>query len=241
MTDRQIEFMRKQLPHWEKGNPPVFTPEQLRLDEELWCREMINSILCYSGVDGLKENGYWYNEYLKKYEFILGADTVKRLCNEQVEDFKKAIVRQDVHVDYEGVSYNSVIWADDMADEFLKIVRNDLRGLGPETGIGYTLPDGQYHIYAYIDEIDADKVIVLEPNKVVDGACEPFVGDTYIVPCGNEDELRKACDWCFSEFAKDREQAQGKGLVVDEVLTDASKRSETIDHSQDEKTEDYQK
>jgi hypothetical protein len=109
MTDKQIEQAKKTLPKWEAGKKTIYTPEQEQLKNELWCREMINSILCYDGPRNIMSNRYLY-DYIKK----LGIDTVQRLCDEQIEDFNKAVVRRNVCTDSEGVSYNSIIWADEM-------------------------------------------------------------------------------------------------------------------------------
>lgn len=109
MTGKEIERMRNSMPKWENGKPPVLTAEQERIDRELWCREMINSILIYYG-----KNNIMNDRYLKDYIEELGIETVKRLVNEQIEDFEKATVLVDVHTDYEGLSYNSIIWADEV-------------------------------------------------------------------------------------------------------------------------------
>ena len=108
MTGKEIERLKDRLPKWNNGKPPVLTAEQKQLDRELWCREMINSILIYHGKDNIMNS-----EYLKTYIEELGIETVEKLVREQVEDFKQAIVLTDVSKDYEGVSYNSIIWADE--------------------------------------------------------------------------------------------------------------------------------
>ena len=109
MTDKQIEKAKELLPKWISGQKTIYTPEQAQLRDELWCREMINSILCYNGETNIMKNTYLY-KYIKE----LGAETVQRLCNEQIADFRKAIVKRNVCTDSEGVSYNSIIWADAM-------------------------------------------------------------------------------------------------------------------------------
>lgn len=108
MTGKEIEKLKNSLPKWENGKPPVLTAEQKQIDRELWCREMINSILIYHGKANIIND-----EYLKKYIEELGIETVEKLVKEQVEDFEKATVLHDVSRDYEGVSYNSIIWADE--------------------------------------------------------------------------------------------------------------------------------
>lgn len=218
MTDRQIKVARKGLPARSRVQWRDMTPEEQRLNRELSCREMINSILCYHGEDGLRKDGLNYNEYLLPYVEELGPDVVDRLCMEQVEDFRNAVVRQNVSVDSDGISYNSIEWADELADEFLTVVERDLSADGPENGIGYTLPNGEYHIFAYVDFIDDDRVVVLEPNKVVDGAHEPIGGETFIVDFGDTDGLRQGCDWCLSQFSLDM-------YGFDAILSSACERS----------------
>lgn len=112
MTGKEIERIAEQLPKWKNGIPPQFTPEQNQLSEELNCRRMINSILCYSGSDNIISN-----IYLKKYIDILGIKIVNQLIKEQLDDFSRAIVKKDVYTDYEGCSYNSIIWADEQKGE----------------------------------------------------------------------------------------------------------------------------
>lgn len=225
MTDREIERMEKSLPRWENGRPPVRTEEQNRIAEELSCRGMINSILIYHGNREIQKGSSCYEQYLREYEKELGSDTVARLCKEQLVDFQKAVV-SFAGYDGEGVSYKSIMWADEMTDEVLELLEHDLAAEGPENGTGYTLPDGKYHIFAYVDFIDETRVIVLEPNKVIDGAHEPIFGDTFIVAFGDAEMLRKGCDWCFEQFAYDRHG-------IDVVLENAKERSKKL--SGDEK------
>lgn len=108
MTDKQIKAAKATLPQWKNGKPPILTPEQNQLSRELQCRDMINSILCYKGKENLMNN-----EYIDDYINDLGHDIVQRLCDEQIADFEKATVKHGVHTDSEGISYNSIIWADD--------------------------------------------------------------------------------------------------------------------------------
>ena len=96
MTGKEIDELRNSLPKWENGKPPVLTEEQKQIDRELYGKNNIIN-----------------DRYLKSYIDELGIETVERLVNEQVEDFEKATVLKDVHVDYEGLSYNSIIWADE--------------------------------------------------------------------------------------------------------------------------------
>ena len=108
MTNKEIAKARETLPSWKNGTPVVYTAEQEQLDRELWCREMINSILVYHGKFNIMND-----EYLKKYIKELGYKRVKELVDEQVEDFEKAIIKKNVSVDDDGLSYNAIIWADE--------------------------------------------------------------------------------------------------------------------------------
>ena len=75
--------------------------------------------------------------------------------------------------------------------------------------MGYTTPDGRYHIYIYADQEihwddrPADTFYVIEPNKVVDGAHEPF-GDTFITTSRDLSEVLIGCQWCLDWFERDR-------------------------------------
>ena len=108
MTRKEIEAMKNTLPKWKDGKPPVLTLEQELLSESLSCRSMINSILCYHGAKDIMQN-----PYLQKYFETLGPINVAKLANEQIEDFSKAKVLTNVYTDSEGLSYNSIIWADE--------------------------------------------------------------------------------------------------------------------------------
>lgn len=108
MTGKELEKLKASLPKWENGKPPVFTEEQKQLDKELWCIEMINSILVYDG-----KNNIMKNQYLQKYIKELGYKVVENLVNEQIKDVEKAKVLRNVHVDCDGLSYNSIVWADE--------------------------------------------------------------------------------------------------------------------------------
>lgn len=108
MTDKELQKLKDSLPKWENGKPPVFTEEQEQLEKEIWCIEMINSILIYDG-----KNNIMKNQYLQKHIKELGYKVVENLVNEQIKDVEKAKIIRNAHVDYEGLSYNSIIWADE--------------------------------------------------------------------------------------------------------------------------------
>lgn len=108
MTDKELQKLKDSLPKWENGKAPTFTAEQEELDKKIWCIEMINSILIYNG-----KNDIMKNPYLKKHIDELGYKVVEELVKEQIKDVEKAKILRNVHVDYEGVSYNSIVWADE--------------------------------------------------------------------------------------------------------------------------------
>ena len=108
MTRKEIEQAKRALPQWKNGVPPVRTPEQKKIDQELSCRDMINSIMCYDGTKNIIDN-----RYLKTYIKELGHDTVERLCEEQIADFEKAYVKRNIGPDSEGCYYSAIIWADE--------------------------------------------------------------------------------------------------------------------------------
>lgn len=117
MTRKQIEEAKATLPNFwrlrEQGIEP--TEEQKTLSEELRCREMINSVLCYHNIQYAEE--ILDNRYVKERINELGENRVLELCKEQFDDFQKATVLQNVHTDGEGVSYNSIVWADERESE----------------------------------------------------------------------------------------------------------------------------
>jgi len=113
MTGSEITAARMQLPLFSQVAWKDWTEEQKRFDRELNCREMINSILCYHGERGIQKDSYNFRNYLTDYVSQLGEETVDRLCEEQLEDFKKAVVRSAGR-DGEGNSYGSITWADEM-------------------------------------------------------------------------------------------------------------------------------
>ena len=105
MTRKQIEQARMDLPplmYWDE-----YSEAQKQLSNELSCREMINSCLCY-------ETSFVGSPYENDFIEMLGKQTVDRLYAEQCGDFfTKALVKKGVYTDSEGLSYNSVMWDDE--------------------------------------------------------------------------------------------------------------------------------
>lgn len=109
MTDKQIQAAKRTLrlePNQKR------TPEQQKLSDELWCRDMINSILAYGDESDLKKDSYQYETYLEKYESKIGTERVQELITEQIADFRKATLIKNVFTDDEGLCYNSIVWGD---------------------------------------------------------------------------------------------------------------------------------
>ena len=79
-----------------------------KLEEELWCREMINSCLIY-----WRSRDYFFEKYGWKYIEKLGIRRVNKIFKEQEEDIKKSMVKCSVYEDSEGVTYNSIKWWDE--------------------------------------------------------------------------------------------------------------------------------
>lgn len=125
MTEKQIQAA-KDLLYMRYYGDNARTPDNLirpRLkedkvfEEELSCREMINSILIYGG--NCNEDSYDYQRYLlpytRKEDWHKGLISVKRLqelIDEQKDSFSRATVGFAGY-DSEGVSYNYCKWEDD--------------------------------------------------------------------------------------------------------------------------------
>lgn len=107
MTGKQIRAAKNTLPSFRKYDS--WSTAQKKLDRELMCREMINSILIYGG----KPRSEYNRRYMDSYRKELGEKRVEELIREQEEDFAKAKVVHGVYTDHEGCTYNSCKWADD--------------------------------------------------------------------------------------------------------------------------------
>lgn len=107
---------RKEITEALKAMPPYYerTSEQQRIADELHCREMINSCLAYSQPwNFYDEKSKCFGMYAENYLQCLGEKRTLELFREQQEDFANATVYKDVYTDYEGVSYNNVVWGDE--------------------------------------------------------------------------------------------------------------------------------
>lgn len=78
--------------------------------------EMIHSILTYAEPHNHTLEYVLNNRYMQKYVDQLGQEEVTNLINNEIEEFKNAVINKDQYTDSEGVTYNSVTFKDDKAD-----------------------------------------------------------------------------------------------------------------------------
>lgn len=107
MTTKQIEYLEHKFPVFRGGVRAVYSPEVETLIKEISCRKMIESILIYGGTN------VEYDPYMKSHIEELGIERVRILIMEQKADFDNAVIHKNVHTDSEGVSYNSIVYADE--------------------------------------------------------------------------------------------------------------------------------
>lgn len=67
---------------------------------------MIDSCFTYGGAD--KEN-YNYKRYIEPYKDKIGEELFNKTYNERLQYLSKCTVKHNVHTDFEGCSYNSLI------------------------------------------------------------------------------------------------------------------------------------
>lgn len=102
-TDHEIYLLREKLIK-EK------TPEAEEKLKELNCVEMINSIICYGNYLKSSPEEVIKKEIRRLYDYItvLGEDVVKELIEGQQYVIKG--IQYNVYTDYEGCSYNSLVF-----------------------------------------------------------------------------------------------------------------------------------
>jgi hypothetical protein len=106
ITRKEIEQAKNELPLKK-------TKQQEEIYQSLRCREMVNSIMIYDGINALKNENNTFNKYLLSYVDELGEEKVNQLIKEQIDDFSKAVVKYNTYTDHEGCTYNTCIWADE--------------------------------------------------------------------------------------------------------------------------------
>lgn len=126
MTDKQLKQAKKQLNDKYYGDELrisqnlkfSITPEDKMAFEELRCIGMINSILAYQGAgmsdaeEVMQMQERRCKNYLDDYVEILGRDKVVALIQAQINDI--AYVVQNVGTDSEGLTYNAIVWKEDL-------------------------------------------------------------------------------------------------------------------------------
>lgn len=147
MTQKEINKVKASLPPLTQRNK-----EQKKIDDELGCREMINSCLCYGSIEDFwaERNGSFDGSYATPYVNDLGLDRVKEIVEEQIRDFEKATVKRNVYTDNEGCSYNSIVWGDEVKKIKLDLYTDD-----------DSYRDCYYHniIYVYGEKEEIKKVL----------------------------------------------------------------------------------
>ena len=124
MNDKQFEQKEKELRAemnskgfgWIDGKY-IKPPEEYKMrEEELSCISMINSILAYgcygyTAEQVMQHEERAYKNYLADYVKLFGRDKVITLIQGQIDSMAR--VKHCVHIDSEGVSYNSIIWKEE--------------------------------------------------------------------------------------------------------------------------------
>lgn len=125
MTEKQLDQKRQELRDelkakgygWINGEY-IKPPKEYELrDRELWCIDMIHSILAYNWSKGqtaeqvmqMEERGY--KNYLEDYVKLFGREHVVNLIEDQINDIDH--IERCVFTDGEGVTYNSIIWKEE--------------------------------------------------------------------------------------------------------------------------------
>lgn len=121
MTQKEIDRARATLPR--RFEYKDWTEEQKCIDNELSCRDMVNSCLVYHGENfGWKcfwEEDEWRwgdKSYAAPFVRALGRARVEEIFKEQIEDFRRATVHTSVYTDSDGITYNSIEWADERGE-----------------------------------------------------------------------------------------------------------------------------
>ena len=99
------EIKEKSLWITERKN---WNKKQQKLDAELSCTEMIDSIICYGEKDFDK---ILNDRYLMSYIQELGIEKVKKLIKGQLDE--KPYIIKGVYTDCDGLTYNTMIFKDE--------------------------------------------------------------------------------------------------------------------------------
>lgn len=121
MTDKQFELKKEQLREemkshgygWVDGKY-IRPPKEYEMrEEELYCINMINSILAYrcfgfTAEQVMQSEEKSHYNYLENYVKKLGRDKVVSLIQGQIDSIDK--INSCVFTDGEGCTYNSITW-----------------------------------------------------------------------------------------------------------------------------------
>ena len=93
-------------------------------------------------------------------------------------------------------TYNKPIWK--ILEEIYKLANIELN---ENKSIGYTMPDGKYHLYIFVDDSSGkdEYNYIIEPNLVEDGAHIP-IGDNTNASYDDFGALLIGCMWCIENF-----------------------------------------
>jgi len=93
----------------------------------------------------------------------------------------------------------------EMLKSIYDLAKEDLNENG---NIGYTLPNGKYHLFIFVDDSlgDDEKCYIVEPNEVVNGAHEP-IGNNTSAPYNDFGALIAECMWAI-EFCESYEKGE---------------------------------
>lgn len=91
---------------------PYYDQDMRTREEELCCREMVISCVCYgTEYNFYDEKERQWGRYGLDYAETLGDDRALEIFREQRDYMKEhADIKHNVHTDYEGCTYNSIKW-----------------------------------------------------------------------------------------------------------------------------------
>ena len=131
-TNKELKAMHEELHKKEvqalrdagDPNPESTAGIAKRLPPEVWneldiegtildCIEMTHSILTYAPDNNRTLEYVLDSRYIKKYIDKLGENKVIEIINQEVEEYKNAIVNTNAYTDSEGVTYSSVTFKDE--------------------------------------------------------------------------------------------------------------------------------
>ena len=85
------------------------------LESAIWCKGMCESIICYDYGRTAKEYLERNQQYLGKYVEKLGEEVVLAILQDVIDNVLE--IKEDVHTDSEGCTYNSITYKEGYMDE----------------------------------------------------------------------------------------------------------------------------